>query len=164
MNKPKHLILFLVLLTLSSLACGLGASSLFDTFTLPTSVPTPADYGTPTGSSPMSGDWSATTDFGKIAFTIDPEGKTLVDIYVHMESWTCGGSTLTTGLVSRSELAPTLDGGSFTTAANLGDAGEHNNELYVSGTYDAASNKFSGEWQQEAYGTTCTGTWETAPR
>ncbi|MFN8413043.1 MAG: hypothetical protein U0Z26_11700 [Anaerolineales bacterium] len=166
MNKlsKSYIVAFLVLMILTTLACSFGSISPFDTSTWPTLEPMPADFGTPTGSSPMSGDWSATTDFGKISFTIDPEGKTLVHIYVSMQSWTCGGDTLTTGLLARTEPPPTLENGSFGIVVNLGDAGHHNNELTVIGTYDEANDKFSGEWQQDAYGTTCTGTWETASR
>jgi hypothetical protein len=163
-SNQFQLTLFFVLMILTSLACAVGAASPFDTSSWPTLEPTPSDFGTPTGSSPMSGDWSAVTDFGRIAFTIDPEGQTLQVIDVQVHNWTCGGVTLTTGLMAKSEPPPSVTGGSFGMSINLGDAGEHNDELYVTGMYDEANKKFSGEWEQDAYGTTCTGAWETAAR
>jgi len=164
-SKFPRLALFLACIASLSLACNAG-SLIPGIPSIPTSIPTPADFGTPTGSSPASGDWSAKTDFGKIAFTIDPDGKTLVDIYVELHNWTCGGVTATTGIQATNDPPASVENGSFGMSVTLDpeDPGHHNEELYVSGTYDDANKKFSGKWEENAYGTICTGTWETASR
>jgi hypothetical protein len=166
MTKPGRLTVLLVLLVAAlSLAC--GASSLFTTPDLgfPTFAPTPADFGTPTGISSLSGDWSALTDFGKIAFTISPDGGTLVSLYVDMNNWTCGGVTLTTGILAYTDPPSSVDDGSFSMLVNLSsEAGRHYNEIDVSGRYDSAANQFTGEWVQDSISATCSGTWQTAPR
>jgi hypothetical protein len=57
-----------------------------------------------------------------------------------------------------------ISDGQFSAHANLGSSSTDLNDLYVDGAYDKAANKFSGTWEQDAYGTTCKGTWETAAR
>jgi hypothetical protein len=58
----------------------------------------------------------------------------------------------------------TISGGKFSASIHLGNSSTDPNDLYVDGTYDKAANKFSGQWEQDAYGTTCNGNWETAAR
>ncbi len=165
MIKLIRLPLLLVLLALVSLAC--GVSSLFPApdLSFPTFAPTPADFGTPTGSSPISGDWSALTVFGWISFTISPDGGTLVSVYVEMNNWTCGGVTLTTGILGYSDPPSSLEDGSFSTSVNLSSEPRgHYNEIGVSGEYDSAANLFKGEWQQDSINAICSGVWQTALR
>ncbi len=160
-SKRSRLILALTLIVSLSLACGSIIPSIPG---FPTFAPAPADFGTPTGSSPMSGDWSAQTDFGKIAFTVSPDGTAVSVMSVKMSNWTCGGDTLTTSLQVSNEPPWAISDGQFSAHANLGDSSTDPNDLFVDGEYDKAANKFSGTWEQDAYGTTCTGTWETAAR
>jgi len=165
MIKSIPLTLLFALLAFVSLAC--GVSSLFPTpeLSFPTFEPTPADFGTPTGSSPMSGDWSALTDFGRIAFRISPDGRTLVSVYVEMNDWTCGGVTVTTGILAYTDPLSSVDDGSFSMLVNLSSgANEHYNEIDVSGQYDEAANRFTGEWKQDSISAACSGTWQTAAR
>ncbi|MEW6406982.1 MAG: hypothetical protein AB1649_34830 [Chloroflexota bacterium] len=112
----------------------------------------------------MSGDWGAQTDFEKIAFRITPDGTILESVYVEMNNWTCGGVTLTTGVESWGDPPSTVENGSFGMSVGLDDAGDHYHDIFVSGHYDEASNKFTGTWDEQSFDTTCTGTWETASR
>jgi len=163
MNTLKQLRLFLFLALIMSLSLACDASTIFNSVSS-VSAPPPADIGTPTGSSPMSGDWGAPTNFGKLSFRVDPDGKMIETMYIEMHNWTCGGDTLTTQLQARTDPPADVTDDSFQMAVNLGDAGEHFNELYVLGVYDKVHNKFTGKWEQDAYGTKCTGTWQTAAR
>lgn len=129
----------------------------------PTFPPTPADFGKPTGSSPMSGDWSAQTDFGKIAFTVDPDGVGVTVIFVELRNWTCGNVTTTTGNLAIYDPPSSIDNGHFSGSVNLSD-NSYIDEIDISGTYDQTNDKFFGNWKHRAYETTCTGTWETASR
>jgi hypothetical protein len=164
MNGSKYLQLVssLVLILSVSLAC--SASSLVPQLPFPTFVPTPADFGTPTGSSPMSGDWSAQTEFGKIAFRISPDGNILEAMYVETNNFTCGGYTVTTAVQTMTDPPPSVEDGGFGISVNLGDSRYSHDDIAIVGQYDEANDKFSGEWKEDAYGTICTGTWETASR
>ena len=71
--KSRFLVLVIVLL-IASLAC----ASLPSLPAIPTFPPKPGTSNVPTGPSPMSGDWNANTDFGRIAFTVDPNGNNVV--------------------------------------------------------------------------------------
>lgn len=162
-SKYLRRVLFCLLILSVSFACDFGIPSL-DTSSWPTFVPVPADAGTPTGSSPMSGDWGATTDFGKITFRINPDGTIVESLYVEMNSWTCGGVTLTTGVNTFTDPPSTVENGHFVKGVSLNNAGDHYHNISFSGEYDEAANKFSGEWQEKAFDTICEGTWETASR
>lgn len=162
-SRRSRLILIFATIVSLSLACNAG-SMIPNIPAFPTFAPGPADFGTPTGSSPMSGDWSAQTDFGKIAFTVNPDGTVVSVMAVKMSNWTCGGDTLTTSLQVSADPPWSISDGQFSAHANLGDSSTDPNDLYVDGSYDKAANKFSGTWEQDAYGTTCTGKWETAAR
>ena len=87
MNRLKQIIWMfpMVVLVVVGMACSaqsvvqniIPTMPVFPTF--PPVPPTPAAEGTPTGSSPMSGDWSAQTDFGRLA-DIDLCDVSLIDI------------------------------------------------------------------------------------
>ncbi|MBI3175081.1 MAG: hypothetical protein HYZ25_15245 [Chloroflexi bacterium] len=165
MTRPNYLrpLALALLLAAVSMACSLFSIPSLPDF--PTPVPPPADLGTPTGPSPLSGDWGAPTDFGKITFRIGPDGSTLDLLYVEMNNWTCGGVTLTTGIQTYTDPPTRVTDGAFSTYVNLSSsASEHYNEIEVSGQYDEAADKFTGEWVQDSISATCTGTWETPAR
>lgn len=44
----------------------------------------------------MSGDWNADAEFGHLAFTVDPDGTKVTTAVVRVQSFTCGGTFLTT--------------------------------------------------------------------
>ena len=145
-SKQVRLILIVALLASVSLACK-TISTVPSIPGFPTFAPVPADFGTPTGSSPMSGDWSAPTDFGKIAFTVAPDGSIVSVMAVQMNNWTCGGDTLTTSTQVSADPPWTVSNGQFSAHANLGSSSTDPNDLYVDGTYNKAANKFSGTWE-----------------
>jgi hypothetical protein len=142
-----------------SLAC--GAQSLMPSIpTFPPIPPTPSQNNVSTGSSPMSGDWNATTPFGRFAFTVDPDGTNVTTVVVKLTGFTCGGTTLTTEAQVLNQWP--LDKGAFSGYVNLKTG--HILDLYVVGVYDKAHKTFSGTWEEDAYGTHCTGKWSAAPR
>jgi hypothetical protein len=128
--------------------------------TFPPLPPTPASEGTPTGSSPMSGDWSARTDFGRLAFTVDPDGQNVTTVVVGLSNYTCGGTTITTEMQVLNVWS--IADGQFSDSIDLNPG--HIEDLAISGSYAAASKKFSGTWDDDEYGTHCKGTWESAAR
>jgi hypothetical protein len=139
-----------------ALGCG-GLSGLQAVATddFPAIPPTPSTSTASTGSSPLSGDWNATPEFGRLAFTVDATGANVTTLVVGVANWTCGGTTLTTEVQS---IGPwTISNNEFSTDVEL-DSGVFNT-LTVTGAYDAASKTFSGTWDDDAHGTKCSGTW-----
>jgi hypothetical protein len=157
MNGSKlSWVLPLALTIILSLACGPGSILRF----VPGMQPTPSTSNIQSGSSPMSGDWNAQTDFGHLAFTVDPEGQKVTTAVAKIDNFHCGDTSLTTE--SQVLNSWSIDGGEFSGQVDLGETDEI---LYVAfnGTYDAASKTFSGTWDFDAHGTDCTGEWTTSP-
>lgn len=150
----------LALLAASALSAACGAQSLIPSMpTFPPILPTPSENNAPTDSSPMSGDWNATTPFGKFAFAVDPDGANVTTAVVKLTGFTCGGTTLTTE--EQELIAWPLTSGSFTGHVSLKPG--HVLDLYLDGSYDKAHKTFTGTWEEDAYGTHCTGKWVTTP-
>ena len=168
MNNVKHIPWMFALALLGGLAIACSAQSVVQNIiptmpvfpTFPPVPPTPAAEGTPTGNSPMSGDWSAKTDFGRLAFTVAPDGQNVTTVVVGIENYTCGGTTLTTEMQILNSWS--IDAGAFGDTIDLNPG--HIEDLAISGSYDAAAKKFSGTWEDDEYGTHCSGTWETPSR
>ena len=108
----------------------------------------------------MSGDWNAVTDFGRFAFTVDPNAQKVTTAVVKVNAFACGGTILSTETQVLNSWSIQNDG--FSGSVNLGESDEI---LYISfdGTYDAATRTFSGSWDFDAHGTDCTGDWTTFP-
>jgi len=145
-----------ILLIIASLAC----ASLPSLPAVPTSPPQPGTSNVPTGPSPMSGDWNAKTDFGYLAFTVDPNGNNVTTAVIDISSFTCGGTSLTTNVQVFDSWS--ITDGEFSGITDLGD----NDILFmtIDGTYDQAKKTFSGTWEEDTSGTTCSGQWEAIPR
>ena len=164
-SKYVRTVFFVALVVSISLACNASDLAVPEWTPMPTPEPPPAEVGKPTGSSPMSGDWGAITEFGRITFRISPDGTQLETLYVEMNHWTCGGVTLTTGVSTYSDPPPTVDDGRFAMGLSLNtNASDHYHNISVSGDYDQAANKFTGTWSEKAFDTICEGTWMTVSR
>jgi hypothetical protein len=144
-----------------SLLIGCGGQSLLPGMpTFPSIPPTPSANNQPTGSSPMSGDWIAQTTFGRFAFTVDPTGENVTTSVVNITNFTCGGTTLTTELQTINTW-PIMDS-QFSAAIDLNPG--HIEDLSIDAKFDPKTKKFSGTWEDDEYGTHCSGTWETPAR
>jgi hypothetical protein len=153
--RRSHVFILAVLL---SIACG-GQSLIPGMPTFPPIPPQPGTSNVPTGSSPLSGDWNASPDFGRLAFTVDPDGKNVTTVVIGVSNWSCGGTTLTTEL---QVLNPwPISDGQFAGQANLNG---NFHTMIVKGSYDSANKQFSGTWEEDAHGTICSGKWESVSR
>ena len=153
--KP-HWPIAVVFLIIASLACG----SMPSLPSIPTFPPKPGTDNVPTGSSPMSGDWNADTKFGHLAFTVDPEGNNVTTAVIHMSGWRCGGTILTTEMQILNSWS--IRDGEFAGEVDLDDS--HFHTMAIAGSYDEARKTFSGQWEEDSHGTTCSGRWEAVPR
>ncbi len=145
-----------IFLITASLAC----SSLPALPAIPTFPPKPGTSNVPTGPSPLSGDWNANTDFGHLAFTVDPSGNNVVTAVIDIANFTCGGTFLTTDTQVLNSWS--ISDGEFNGDVDLGDNGFLS--MTIDGTYDKAKNTFAGTWQEDAHGDQCSGQWEAIPR
>ena len=146
----------LILLIAASLAC----ASMPSIPGIPTFPPKPGTSNLPTGPSPISGDWNANTDFGHLAFTVDPNGNNVVTAVIDMSGFTCGGTFLTTNVQVLNSWS--ISNGEFSGNVDLADQGFVN--MTIDGTYDKSKKTFSGAWQEDAHGDQCSGQWEAIPR
>ena len=145
----------IVPLVLSSVACGLGSALP----SIPGLPPKPSMSDQPTGSSPMSGDWHADTDFGRFSFSVDPEGTQVITAVIQMSGFGCGGTLLSTETQVLNSWP--IEGTDFQGDVTL----DSDNFLYMDfdATYDPESRTFSGTWVEDAHGTECSGDFKTAP-
>lgn len=145
-----------VVLVVLSVACG-GFPSIPG---IPTFPPKPGTSNVPTGSSPMSGDWNADTEFGHFAFTVDPDGNYVTTAVIKMSMWTCGGTLLSTETQVLNSWS--ISNGGFSGQIDLDES--HFHTITFDGTYDEANKQFTGTWVEDSHGTTCSGTWESIAR
>lgn len=110
---------------------------------------------------PVAGDWTATTDFGKLVFTVDNTGTKITKMNYQFSNWKCGNVTQSGGTTASSNWL--ITNGVFLITNSFDQAG--NIIMDFGGTYNSASNKFSGTWNEVSYGTNCFGAWEaSAPK
>jgi hypothetical protein len=119
-----------------------------------------ATPNTPAVAKPIAaGDWIATTDFGKLVFTVDTTGSKITKMSYQFSNWTCGPTTVS-GTIEASAEWPITDG-KFSIDGSL----DSEQTMNFGGTYSAADQKFSGTWSEISHGSTCSGIWEaTAPK
>src|ERR1044071_556545 len=140
----------LAFLIASSLACKSVTSFIP---AIPTFPPEPGTSNVPTGSSPMSGDWNADTEFGHISFTVDPDGNKVVTTVINISSFTCGGTFLTTNTQILNSWP--ISGNDFSGQINLDDS--HFLTMTIDGKYEQEKKTFIGTWQEDSHGTLCSG-------
>jgi len=148
---------FLALVMVVSMACS-GQSIIPSIPDFP-SLATPSMNNVPTGSSPMSGDWNVKAEFGRFAFTVDPEGRNVTTAVFAINNWTCGGTTLSTSLQSLSQWP--ISDGQFGGNVNLNG---NFHTMTVIGNYDQTQKTFTGTWEEDAHGTVCSGEWKAITR
>jgi hypothetical protein len=126
-----------------------------------TDTPTP---NSPAVANPVAaGNWTAVADLGKIIFTVDNTGTKITKVSYQFSNWKCG-PTSQSGTIEISQAEWAITNGKFSITTNL-DPINNNQTIQFDGTYDSASQKFSGTWNGQSYGTPCSGTWEAfAPK
>ena len=142
------------------LAASIACMSIPSIPSIPTFPPKPGTDNVPTGSSPMSGDWNADTEFGHLAFTVDPDGNNVVTTLIKMDSFTYGGTFLLTETQILNSWP--IQDNEFYGSYALDDG--HFQTMSMSGRYDAERNTFAGTWEEDASGAICSGEWEAIPR
>jgi hypothetical protein len=152
-NKMKYpWVVFLILAGFLLFGCGLGATTNSPASTNPPAVAKP----------PAAGDWVATTDYGKLVFTVDATGTKITKMSYQFSNWTCGPGTVS-GSITASASWPITDN-KISIDDDLSTSPNGTDLMSTSGTYSATDQKFTGTWSEDAYGNKCSGSWEaTAP-
>ena len=105
---------------------------------------------------PADGVYTATTNFGKLVFTVTDSGTKITKMTYTFSNFTCGPVTNSGTIEITSEWSITRKNFSITHYIDPGK----NQEMTVSGSYDPGSQKFTGTWLEVSYGTECSGSWE----
>jgi hypothetical protein len=163
MNPVKHFrYLILALILIFSISCSAVTSLLNNSGTSSQpSLPTVAPLATSSNSgnspsSPLAGKWIAVSDLGKFLLTIDPTGENVTAVAIELNNWKCGGTLLTTQLTVQDTWA--ISDSQLSVDFYL-DSDEMM-PLTIEGSYDQQYKAFTGTWNVDAYGTTCSGTWK----
>ena len=112
-------------------------------------------------SSPKSGVWNVSTEFGGFVFTVNSDGTNITEIAITHSNWSCGGVTLGGTLTLSSNPGWAITNRDFTIEQSF-DPMSDNQVLTITGTFNNSGNEASGEWTEKVYGSTCSGTWEVS--
>lgn len=112
-------------------------------------------------SAPVSGEWMAAADFGRIGFTVGSDGASIAQSRYDVNEFNCAGSTISAGVQRETQPAALIVDGSFHEHANLNVEGT----LVMDITVDFSEN---GQWAHGHYeivlpGGTCSGEFEAFP-
>lgn len=163
--KQTYRYALLALIVMFSIGCA-AATSLLNNNSAGAATPPPsmsteaplstssADGGSAT--SPLAGNWNATSNLGKFLFTIDPSGENVTAVDIELNNWKCGGTLLSTQTTVQ-DVWPVSDS---QVSIDFYLDSEQEMPLAIGGSYDQQQKEFSGSWNVDAYGTMCSGTWQ----
>ena len=102
---------------------------------------------------PQPGEWTATTDFGELGFTVSPDSTGITKISFNFAEFECGGTQVSGGMsVENPSLWPITDG-QFTVDAFISIG-----EVVIEGEFDQDGTYASGTWEISV----CSGSWESS--
>jgi len=112
---------------------------------------------------PLLSEWNASTDFGDLKFTVNPDGTAVTEVSYVFSSWTCGSATRSgTIKVTNASGWPITDR-QFTIENDLNPDPSISEMMTISGTFDQSGNKASGTWEADLDDAVCSGTWQASP-
>jgi uncharacterized protein (TIGR02145 family) len=109
---------------------------------------------------PPPGDWTFNTDFGTLVFTVDPSSTSITKMAYNFSNFQCGPIIFSGTVTITSTPAWQITDGYFLIVNKIDISG--NQVMTVAGTYDSTTNKFSGTWSENSYGSICSGVWEAS--
>ena len=86
-------------------------------------------------------------------------GRKITRVSFQFSEWVCGDLPHSAEIVDGSRWEITDNSFSISTTFDR----LMQNTMLINGTYDAANQKFSGDWEQAVHATICSGTWEASP-
>lgn len=130
----------------------------------PTPIPTATPMPTPTPAPPRSGVWSASTEFGELAFTVNPEGTAITRVSLNFSQFQCGPLAISTRFSAEHPSLWAITGRQFTVTFNdlppwVSPPLEP--PLSIRGKFDETGTHVSGTWEVHVDGAVCSGTFES---
>ena len=110
---------------------------------------------------PMSGEWTATTEFGEIGFTVNPDSTRIAKVSFDFVEFKCGNTQLSGGMSIGSETLWPITDGQFTIDTSLGPMTPW--DVVIQGEFDQTGTHASGTWEISSAGEIRSGTWESSP-
>ncbi len=116
------------------------------------SVGAPAPAAPSAGVRP--GDWTATTDFGSVTFTVTPDGTAISKVALRFNNYSCGASRSSGGISFQNSKLWPITNGQF----NF-DLPQPFTHFIFTGRFNGNSAPATGTWRAEAGTAVCSGTW-----
>ena len=103
---------------------------------------------------PTPGEWTASTEFGELGLTVNPDSTGIAKVSFDFADFECGGSQVSGGVSVENPSLWSITDGRFTVDASipLGEA-------VIDGEFDETGTHASGTWEING----CSGTWEASP-
>ena len=113
----------------------------------------PPTTAAPTPTLPKSGEWTASTEFGELKFTVNPDSTGIAKVSFNFTEFKCGGAQASGGVSVEKPTLWSITGGQFTidTSLSLG-------KVVIKGKFDETGTHASGTWEINI----CSGTWESS--
>jgi hypothetical protein len=111
--------------------------------------------------SPVSGEWMAAVDFGRIGFTVGSDGASIPVSRYDVNNFDCAGSSITAGVQHETQPAASIVNGSFHEEANLNIGGTQVIEITV--IFAETGQNANGTYQIELPSGSCSGAFEAFP-
>ena len=110
---------------------------------------------------PKPGEWAASTEFGELGFTVNPDGRGIAKVSFDFAEFKCGGIERSGGMSIAHETPWPITDGQFTVDTTIGPTVTW--DIVIQGEFDKAGTHASGTWKISSAGTSCSGTWESSP-
>lgn len=110
---------------------------------------------------PKPGEWTATTDFGELGFTVNPDSTGIAKVSFDFAEFTCGNNQWSGGMSIEHETPWPITDGEFTLDTPLGYRSLW--DVVIHGEFDKSGTHASGTWEISSAEKTCSGNWESSP-
>jgi hypothetical protein len=109
---------------------------------------------------PRAGDWKVTSDFGQFVFTVNSDGSYITKLVLTFSGYSCGGISQSGTITISSSPGWSISKEKFNISNSIDPQG--NVTMSINGTFSKSGEEASGTWSLIAYGTTCSGSWESS--
>jgi hypothetical protein len=116
---------------------------------------------------PVSGEWTALTKWGKLAFVVNNNSSSISSITLNFTNLECGGVTSSGNTSMTYRIGLPIKDGQFISENKYGDyygASESEKEItIIQGRFDETGKHASGKWEKTLRDESCQCTWEAEP-
>lgn len=102
---------------------------------------------------PTPGEWTASTDFGELGFTVNSSSTGITKVSFNFAEFECGGAQMSGGVSAENPSLWPITDGQFTIDASMAFG-----DVVIEGEFDETGTHASGTWEINV----CSGTWEAS--